>query len=292
MGLTMCMIVPVTRNSRSSSFFLTMAAPPLFTQTSQSTEAGHTIKITNNGIPFSYCHNTKSCTNELGELGRTNDPYKLLPIKLVVDGSTRINASQAYTGGFPSSGHSALIDNHGYLYLCGCDRWQQLGLGSSNGGASGYTWKGGRLWQTQFQRADHVIELLQRLDSNLGMKKQPDNIKKNDNNSRRWIRDVALGGDHTVILSSNKKDVITFGKGGEGQLGLTSKPWVSSPSKSKALSSSNPDIAAVCAFRNCSMTLDDSGQMKSSVGKCSKMRKVLELCQKRAVKSGLIDRKQ
>eukprot|EP00984_Skeletonema_dohrnii_P023076 scaffold12185_cov114-Skeletonema_dohrnii-CCMP3373.AAC.4 len=265
-------------------------ASPIFTQTSQSTEAGHTIKITNEGIPFSYCHSNKSCINELGELGRTNDPYRLLPITLVNhDGSTNINASQAYTGGFPSSGHSALLDNQGYLYLCGCDRWQQLGLGSSNGGSSGYTWKGGRLWQTQFQRADHVIELLQRLDPNLGMKQQQNSKSiSNNDNSRRWIRDVALGGDHTVILSSNKKDVITFGKGGEGQLGLTSKPWVSSPSKSKALSSSNSDIAAVCAFRHCSMTLNNDGELKNSVGKCSKIRKALELCQKRAAESGLI----
>ncbi|KAL7451056.1 hypothetical protein ACHAWC_002902 [Mediolabrus comicus] len=266
-----------------------MTEPPTsFTQTSQAQEAGHTIKVTNNGIPFSYCHSSssKSCSNELGELGRTGDPYKLLPIT-IVDHDKSIIASQAYTGGLPSSGHSAIIDNHGYLWLCGCDRWQQLGLGSSNGGASGYTWQGGRLWQTQFQKNDYVIELLQQLDPNLGTMEKK--LGNNGNSSRRWIRDVALGGDHTIILSSNKKDVITFGKGGEGQLGLASKPWVSSPSKSKALSSSKPDIAAVCAFRHCSMTLDDTGQMKNSVGKCSKIKKALELCQKRALESGLIE---
>lgn len=257
--------------------------PPQFTQTSQAQEAGHTIKITNNGIPFSYCHSNKSCSNELGELGRTGDPSKLLPITIVDHDKTTIIASHAYTGGLPSSGHSAIIDNQGYLWLCGCDRWQQLGLGSAHGGASGYTWQGGRLWQTQFQKNDHVIELIQQLDPNLG-------TTTKHNSSRRWIRDVALGGDHTIILSSNKKDVITFGKGGEGQLGLTSKPWVSSPSKSKALSSSKPDIAAVCAFRHCSMTLDDTGQLKNSVGKCSKLTKALELCQKRALESGLIQK--
>lgn len=268
---------------------------PHFTQASQSAEAGHTIKISSDGIPFSYCHSTKSCSNELGELGRTHsDPYKLLPITLYGnDGSTIIQASHVYTGGFPSSGHSALIDTKGYLYLCGCDRWQQLGLGSANGGSSGYTWRGGRLWQTAFQRADYVIELLQKLDPNLGLTEQGRSSfissgGSNSDNSRRWIRDVALGGDHTVILSANKKDVITCGKGGEGQLGLTSKPWVSSPSKSKALSSSSPDIAAVCAFRHCSMTLGDDGEMKSSVGKCLKMQRALELCQKRAAESGLI----
>ena len=131
-----------------------------------------------------------------------------------------------------------------------------------------------------------MIELLQQLDPNLGTKQQQNETRKD--NSRRWIRDVALGGDHTVILSSNKKDVITCGKGGEGQLGLTSKPWVSSPSKSKALSSSKSDIAAVCAFRHCSMTLGDDGEIKNSVGKCSKMTKALELCRKRAAESGLI----
>ena len=142
-----------------------------------------------------------------------------------------------------------------------------------------------------------MIELLQQLDPNLGTTQQQDEISKSDNNSkdnsRRWIRDVALGGDHTVILSSNKKDVITCGKGGEGQLGLTSKPWVSSPSKSKALSSSKPDIAAVCGFRHCSMTLNDDGEVKNSVGKCSfsKMRWALELCRKRAAESGLINSK-
>ena len=251
----------------------------------QSIEAGHTIKVTNEGVPFSYCHSSKSCRNELGELGRTNDPYKLIPISLINHDGSTCKISLAYTGGFPSSGHSALIDNQGYLYLCGCDRWQQLGLGSASAGSTGYTWKGGRLWQTEFQRAGHVIELLRQLDPKLGM----DQYQNNNNNTRRWIRDVALGGDHTVILSSNKKDVITFGKGGEGQLGLTSKPWVSSPSKSKVLSSSKPDLAAVCAFRHCSMTLGDDGQMKSSVGKCSKIRKALERCQKRAAESGLID---
>ena len=200
-------------------------ASPISTHSSQSAEAGHTIKISNDGIPYSYCHNTKSCSNELGELGRTSDPYKLLPITTLGSGSdgssnTTIHASLAYTGGFPSSGHSAIIDSRGYLYLCGCDRWQQLGLGSANGGSSGYTWKGGRLWQTQFQKADYVIELLQQLDPNLGMNQSD----SREDNPRRWIRDVALGGDHTVVLSRNRRDVLTFGKGGEGQLGLTSKP--------------------------------------------------------------------
>ncbi|KAL3808246.1 hypothetical protein ACHAXA_006522 [Cyclostephanos tholiformis] len=112
--------------------------------------------------------------------------------------------------------------------------------------------------------------------------------------SRRWIRDVALGGDYTVILSSNRRDVVAFGRGFEGQLGQSSRPFVSSPAKSKVLSSSAAKKSAVCAYRNCSMTLDDSGEVMSTAGKCSLelrgMKKALELCRKRAQETGLIER--
>ena len=242
---------------------------------SKSIEAGHTISINKDGIAYSHCHNKKVCNNELGQLGRAGDVYKSLPIKL----QESISVAHVYTGGFASSGHSALLDLKGNLWLSGCDRWQQLGLGSSNSGSSGYTWKGGKLWQDEFQKCEHVINLLQSLDPSLSKEPTKDN-------ARRWIRDVSLGGDHTVILSANKRDVITFGKGGEGQLGLTSKPWVSSPSKSKQLSSSKSDISAVCAFKNCSMTLNDKGEVMKKAGKCSLelkgMKRALEACRKRA----------
>ena len=153
-----------------------------------------------------------------------------------------------------------------------------------DGGPSGYTWEGGRLWQVEFQRNEHVVNLLKKLDPTL--KHIPNESPK------RWIRDVALGGDHTIILSSNKKDVIVAGKGGEGQLGLSSKPWVSSPAKSKVLSSSHPDIAAVCAYRHCSFTLDETGALKNKAGKCTfeikGFQKALELCRIRAMTDSLV----
>lgn len=257
-----------------------------FVHTSSAQDSGHTIGVTAEGTAYSRCHNAKICNNELGELGRFGNSSTFLPIEF-----DDIRVACAYTGGFPSSGHSALLDTSGNLWMCGCDRWQQLGLGSSHGGSSGYTWKGGRLWQDHFQRCDHVVELLRSLDPSLGsnvvMKQQ---IPLSS--SRRWIRDVALGGDHTVILSSNRKDVIVFGKGGENQLGLSSKPWVSSPAKSKVLSSSTANISAVCAFRNCSITLDTKGEVLNKTGKCSKQLKGIErafdMCRKRAQESGLI----
>lgn len=212
-----------------------------YKETSKSIEAGHTISINNDGIAYSHCHNQKVCDNELGQLGRLGDAYKSLPIKL----QESTSVAHVYTGGFASSGHSALLDMNGYLWSTGCDRWQQLGLGSSNSGSSGYTWKGGKLWPDEFQKNEHVVKLLQSLDPTLSAA----TTTKDNDMSRRWIRDVSLGGDHTVILSSNKRDVITFGKGGEGQLGLTVKPWVSTPSKAKQPSSSKSDISAVCAFK-------------------------------------------
>ena len=54
----------------------------------------------------------------------------------------------------------------------------------------------------------------------------------NETSGTNKIRDVALGGDHTVVLSGNQHDVYTFGKGGEGQLGVMGKPFVSAPVKS------------------------------------------------------------
>ncbi|KAL7518118.1 hypothetical protein ACHAWX_002977 [Stephanocyclus meneghinianus] len=252
-----------------------------FKRKSKAQEAGHTLGIASNGKAFSYCHNPKTCDNELGQLGRPGNTSIPLPVILPDEAVPRY----AYTGGFPSSGHSAILDSTGHLWVSGCDRWQQLGLGSSDGGSTGYTWKGGRLWQTQFQNNLHLIEYLERLDPSLNSRDCIDRPKK-------WIRDVALGGDHTLILSHNKKDVIAFGKGGEGQLGLASKPWVSCPAKSKVLSSSNADVAAVCAYRHCSFTLDDRGTVKNVAGKCSfeikGLQRALDLCRKRAHEDGLI----
>jgi hypothetical protein len=59
-------------------------------------------------------------------------------------------------GGGDSAGHTALVGEDGALFMCGCDRWQQLGLSSRNNGigsnAAGYTWDGGRIWHGEPQR--------------------------------------------------------------------------------------------------------------------------------------------
>ena len=79
----------------------------------------------------------------------TADDYAPTEVRLPNDertgASRRVIAAAA--GGGPDAGHTVLVDDRGDLWACGCDRWQQLGLGSSLTGAAGYTWQGGRLWQ-------------------------------------------------------------------------------------------------------------------------------------------------
>ncbi|KAL3800755.1 hypothetical protein ACHAW5_002469 [Stephanodiscus triporus] len=282
---------------------------PSFRETARAQDAGHTVSIAVLGVPYSRCHDRGACDNGLGQLGRGGSPSALLPIALSSDsqtggrarsrggGAAAAVAAHAYAGGFADSGHSAILDASGHLWLCGCDRWQQLGLGSSNGGSTGYAWGGGKPWQDRFRKNAHVADLLRRLDPSLPMDRPGDDdddrrMMMEGDSSRRWIRDVALGGDHTVVLSSNGKDVIAFGKGSEGQLGLSSRPFVSSPAKSKILSSGAADISAVCAYRNCSMTLDVNGEVLSTAGKCSLelqgMKEALDMCRERAQETGLI----
>jgi alpha-tubulin suppressor-like RCC1 family protein len=208
--------------------------------------------------------------NEMGQLGRKTESRKdcKTPSQVKLDGTKAI---RGFAGGINESGHSAVLDSSGHLWVAGCDRWQQLGLGSAEGGASGYTWENGRIWRDFFTRNDFVT-----------------NLMKKRNGS---IRDVALGGDHTIVLSSNKMDVYAFGKGGEGQLGLVGKPFVSASVRSTVLSSSKEEIAAVCAIHNCSLTLDDTGKVLKKAGRCrmtGEMINGLRACIDRAAQEGIL----
>ena len=98
-----------------------------------------------------------------------------------------------------------------------------------------------------------------------------------------------MGGDHTLVLASNQRDVYAFGKGGEGQLGLVGKPFVSSHVRSTVLS--KPGTSAVCSIEACSITLNETGEMHAQAGNCRKtLSQVLKACQTRAAKDGLIIR--
>ena len=131
-----------------------------------------------------------------------------------------MNSEMIVFGGDKDAGHSAALTELGNVYVWGCDRWQQLGLGSADAGGVGYTWEGGRLWQDTPQRA--------------------------------WVKNIkhiACGSDHTVALSKDGSTVYTWGRGEHGQLGRKHKLFVGAPAPSPILSaqSGSQNVAFVIA---------------------------------------------
>jgi alpha-tubulin suppressor-like RCC1 family protein len=246
-------------------------APDFVHVTSSVDGSRQSVGITASGKVFTWGRK-----NDMGQLGRvtTSSNDRKSPTLAKLDNTAK--AVRGYAGGIGESGHTAVLDSRGHLWVAGCDRWQQLGLGSAAGGSSGYTWENGRIWREFFTRNDFIRELM-------------------DEKEGSSVRDVALGGDHTIVLSSNQKDVYTFGKGGEGQLGLVGKPFVSAPIRSTVLSSSYKDatIAAVCGIRDCSLTLDSSGDVLNKAGRCrmaGELKVALSACIERAERDGLLNK--
>ena len=193
----------------------------------------------------------KKAGNRFGQLGRGRAcTLCAAPVALpapVVDVSA---------GGGNDAGHSAAVTAAGDVYTWGCDRWQQLGLGSPEAGAAGYTWQKGAIWQWEPQRAFVPVP----------------------------VKQVACGDDHTVALAHDGRSIITWGRGEHGQLGRGRALFVGAPARSDALShhDGDPSIAWVAALRNCSATVDERGNIIRTAGKCANVRqRLLDLCRKR-----------
>ncbi|KAJ1454826.1 regulator of chromosome condensation 1/beta-lactamase-inhibitor protein II [Pelagophyceae sp. CCMP2097] len=137
------------------------------------------------------------------------------------DAATAGGVAAAAAGGRADAGHSVFATRLGAVFACGCDRWQQLGLGSGLAGG-GYTWKDGRIWQPQ----PCLVAAL----------------------AHAKIVDVAAGADHSVALADNGT-VFTWGRGDKGQLSASAKPFLGPPRKCDALSSGN--TVAVAAEGDC-----------------------------------------
>ena len=131
--------------------------------------------------------------NRFGQLGRelTKNPADVITLP---HGQV---ASCVAAGGDKSSGHSAVGTTTGDLLTFGCDRWLQLGLGASSGGASGYTWSDGKLWQRDPQLVSALHSIL------------PGKSKCN-------VVDVSCGSEHTAALCISGH-VITWGRGNKGK---------------------------------------------------------------------------
>jgi|EP00945_MAST-04E_sp_MAST-4E-sp1_P001458 alpha-tubulin suppressor-like RCC1 family protein len=144
-------------------------------------------------------------------------------------------------GGSRDSGHTLFVNLVGQVFACGCDRWQQLGLGSPEAGAVGYSWQG-KLWH---KRPQHIFAL-------------------------KDVVSVAAGDDHSVALLKSG-EVWTWGRGEHGQLGHQGKPFVMPPTKSSVLTDSG-DRKLIKAEGNCSATFSaEDGTLLKHVGRCPKI---------------------
>ena len=202
--------------------------------------------------------------NHFGQLGcgdrlgsQRCEPYLVRPVALP-------SAAGRITSVAAGDAHSAFVSSDGGLWLCGSDRWLQLGLGPA--------WSKGAIWQ----RLPKPVPKLAGVH----------------------IVDVACGGDHTVALDIDGK-AWAFGRGEHGQLfGASHKLFTSPPVISAALSlltrpattrpagrsggarlegvghsdarsrSSLGLVARVVARGHCTCALDTAGDLLACIGKC------------------------
>jgi alpha-tubulin suppressor-like RCC1 family protein len=117
----------------------------------------HCIALTHDGRAFTWA--LTSFGNKFGQLcspSASSSPTQSPSF----DSRHEVNIGQRVVavgaGGNKSAGHTALVGENGALYMCGCDRWQQLGLATQKaaigGNSAGYTWEGGKVWQSSPQR--------------------------------------------------------------------------------------------------------------------------------------------
>ena len=219
-----------------------MNRPP--TSTPPSCSQNHCVTIKHR-IAYAFATNKRG--NRFGQLGRPKSSSKLDDAlktpKQIQFQTNDVQLIAAAAGGSKDSGHTLLLDLEGQVHACGCDRWQQLGLGSSEAGAVGYTWQG-RLWH-------YTPQLVSALSS-------------------KHVVAVAAGDDHSVVLLKSG-EVYTFGRGEHGQLGQAGKPFVMPPTKSMELSSNNvQQVASIRAEGNCTGIFSANGGLLKNVGRCPK----------------------
>ena len=181
-----------------------MNKPP--TSTPPSCSQNHCVYIKDR-IAYAFATNKRG--NRFGQLGRPAKPSSKSDDALKIPKQIQFQTNDvqiiaAAAGRSKDSGHTLLLDLEGHVHACGCDRWQQLGLGSSEAGAVGYTWQG-KLWH-------HTPQLVPSLSST-------------------FVVAMAAGDDHSVVLLKSG-EVYTFGRGEHGQLGQAGKPFVMPPTKS------------------------------------------------------------
>ena len=84
----------------------------------------HAVGVTRDGVAFTWATAPRGA--RFGQLGRgaRADPRAA---RVRAPASAR-GFVAAWAGGAKDSGHTALLDASGALWMCGCDRWLQVGL--------------------------------------------------------------------------------------------------------------------------------------------------------------------
>ena len=159
-------------------------------------------------------------------------------------------------GGSSASGHTIFTTGRFGVNSCGCDRWQQLGIGGKVGGAAGYTWEAG----ATAQRAPRRVAALE----------------------GKEVVDLAAGDDHSAAMLASG-EVWTWGRGHVGQLGRP-KQFVSTPAVSPQLSGAR----AIAASGDCTCAWLERRGGAQCVGRCA----AVEAALKDALQSKLMQNQQ
>ena len=187
------------------------------------------------GAAFSWARDHKAV--RFGALGWGRDREKSVEIQQAQRMAVPSSAS-AIVEVAAGDAHTALVDKDGALFMCGSDRWLQLGQDAF--------WSKGHVWQ----REPTLVASLQR-----------NGVK---------VVSAACGADHTLALDTEGR-VWGFGYGEHGQLfGDGQRPFTSPPTISAALSLlSDGGAAKVWAHGHCSCALGRVSGLWKCYGKCA-----------------------
>lgn len=231
----------------------TMAPPPpppsplpgSFSRVRPSCSRYHCIDIDDLGAAYSWATAEKGLKQALrfGQLGWGTPPSEEQPEPCK---ARRVamppEAPQTIVGVAAGDAHSALVDATGGLWMCGSDRWLQLGQDHA-------AWNKGKVWQ----REPCLVSALQRAGAR--------------------IVQAACGADHTLALDDAGR-VWAMGRGEHGQLfGESDRPFTSRPAVSAALSfsangGSSNGVAAIWASGHCSCARPRGSELWRCIGRC------------------------
>ena len=204
-----------------------MKLPPL--HAAPSCGASHCIAVTRTFQAVSWA--TSAAGSRFGQLGWGDAKTRPYDVGQVVMSEAAGCLASVAAG----DAHTALVTESGGLWLCGSDRWTQLGQEQF--------WSKGHVWQ---RKPQPCAALRQR-----GVQ----------------VVAAACGADHTLGLDTLGR-VWAFGRGEHGQLFEASRPFTSPPEVSTALRGAK----SLFASGNCSCARFGDSDEWTCIGSCASVR--------------------